>query len=130
MLSKREYFDKLIQSSLDGIFPSFNKELGGCFYRQSENPTCKERCAIGILIPDCFYCTGMENLAIQDLLNQFPYLKKYINIENISINDLSDIQICHDILAKIGWDHQKFVDSLLELCCFKEFREDINVKIS
>lgn len=113
-MTKREYYDLLIQSATDGTFPSYNGDM--CVYRGPG----KAKCAVGLLIPDEKYSSYLEGKpvyldSIQSKL-EFP--------SNITISDLIDIQGAHDSLASKVWNSDLFINKIKSLACFKEFQDE------
>jgi len=122
-MTKREYFDRLIQASVDGTFPSFKEEECGCYF---QHPTIEgRRCAVGILFPKEM---EIKNLKWNDdTVTGIPesVLQEYIPV-GLTIRDLIEVQACHDDQRLKGtkWDAEKFKSRLKKLNCFKEYVND------
>ncbi len=118
-MTKREYYDLLVQSARDGTFPSIRD--GSCLYR---GPGTK-KCAVGLLIPDELYDREMEHYLVTD----FPdTLISRILPEGLSLSDLSRIQALHDEFYNSTWNARKFVENLNQLSCFQDLENKREVK--
>src|SRR5574338_602162 len=112
VMTKRDYYDLLIQCTRDGTFPS---HVGPkCLYRSPSN----RRCAIGVLIPDEDYKPfwDVDQYPVDDLP---PQILEAITPEGMRLADLLAIQRVHDTHA-ITWDAEDVIDALGQLSCFQE----------
>jgi hypothetical protein len=130
-MTRREYYDLLVRTSLEGGFPSVDlTQIGpgnnGCSYRTPDG----KRCAVGVLIPDWRYGPGMEGKLAGDLINEFSL--EDIIPDGMDVGQLHQVQNVHDTLAyevddttnryvPRKWDHGRFVADLNELHFFREF---------
>ncbi len=116
-ITKREYRQLLDAAGRDGTFPSIKVDNGGCFYRLDSTAGCKQRCAVGILIPDDKYDPKME-CSLWTLERRFPFIAEYFP-EGMSIGEMSSIQRAHDgNPCGDVWNHEVFmnnVDAILKL---------------
>jgi len=123
-MTKTEYLAALDVASRDGTFPSFNPDTGDCAYRADFTPNCRQRCAVGILIPDDRYhlvTEGMSIDVINDLATDVP--------SGLSISDLLSVQRVHDLHTnrsvhdvpahRVPWDADAFMDQICKLEFFK-----------
>jgi hypothetical protein len=119
-VTKREYFDLLVQTSAAGKFPA--GDLAGCYYRVPEGVTsCGDRCAVGVLIPDEVYCQSFEEAGpVNSLFETYSDLEQFIP-EGLTTEDLRRIQVRHDRHSSRPWNHDRFVQELLALDCSREF---------
>ncbi len=112
-LTRQEYRNLLERCSLDGTFPSRHRL--NCYYRLDGTPESKQRCAIGVLIPDDKYHTDMEAGLTVTVLTH-PFIQDYFP-EGVSIDLMNRIQRLHD--RTTPWCHSRFiqgVDELLGTC--------------
>ena len=63
-----------------------------------------KRCAIGCLIPDNLYEKEMEGNAVDDLLRNFPKVKKFF--DGVSSDLLAALQIVHDNELVKNWPRE------------------------
>jgi hypothetical protein len=111
----REYYDELVSRSQNGLFPSVNEASFECSYRTKDG----RKCGIGVLISDEAYKPEIEGKRIGWLL--MTHYKSMIQVpDGIDTGDLWLIQESHDRLAT-SWDHEKFVEFLQKIKCFKNF---------
>ena len=118
-MTKQEYYDLLVLSSVDGTFPSWGWGSIGCLYR-SPNGT---KCAIGVLIPYEEYELRMEGGACR-LFYEFPQLHKYIPI-GMTVMDLKTVQRIHDgFKSTYGkWKASRFVEALNIISFFNDVKK-------
>ncbi len=124
----QQYYNKLVKSSKTGVFPSLD-EYGGCQYRANEKRSCKQRCAIGILIPDKLYMPSLEG-SVSRLLRTCPEIRNYFP-DGLTPRQATCVQFAHDNLAESlhdeSWDHDRFVKRLNGIRCFAKVKK---VKVS
>lgn len=114
-MTKQEYYDLLVRSARDGTFPSYNGS--SCRYRLNQHASCKQRCAIGLLIDDENYDKTIEGLGIYN--SEIEKVVKYP--EGLIRSDLCDVQAIHDDLSKRElWSASVFVRELNTLSCFAD----------
>lgn len=107
-MTKQEYYDLLIQCSEDGTFPS--SYLGECLYRGEG----KQKCAVGILIPDDKYDPRIEGQGLdQDIFDLCDVP------EGLTMYDLQSIQESHDTCDLVNFQIN-FIHKINKLPCFKE----------
>lgn len=72
----------------------------GCAYRGNRGASC----AVGCLIPDHEYHTGLESLSVEEIVNDdlVPTLKKISSIPNM-LQLLSSLQEFHDEADNWSW---------------------------
>lgn len=90
-MTPQKAYDKLVQSSLDGTFPSIFGN-GDCVYQHPDNP--KKKCDAGIFIPEEMLKDIPEQTTLVDALPEhikdcFPF----------PTHDMLEIQSCHDRTA-------------------------------
>jgi hypothetical protein len=109
----KQVFDKLVQASLDGKFPSmgYKDQRDVCCYR-GENGRC---CAFGLFIPDVFYQENFEGENAENVLSRSKEIAGCLPTFGTADFWL-DIQYAHDNLA-VGerntvWNHTAFVRDL------------------
>ena len=123
MLTAKQYFDLLVKTSSEGGFPAVTRS-GSCCYRMENG----RKCAVGIIIPNEIDTYAFEGSGISDLTD---YARELLQIrswipDGILEGDLQKVQECHDNQVLHydyflpPWNHDKFVESLSELECFKE----------
>lgn len=115
--TKSEYLNKLIESSKDGTFPSAN--IGTCKYRKDSTNNCKQKCAIGLLIPDELYNKNIEGTALKVIISEYALISPVDLFEK----DAKKIQSCHDHFGftnYINWNHNIFCTRLKELDYFSD----------
>lgn len=95
-MNRQEIFNKVYDYAKTMQGPSY-------FMEDGINPTCAYRgcngnkCLIGALIPDSLYCKQMESNVIENLLQEFPQLDDYLEInDNEDVLFLGALQSCHD----------------------------------
>jgi len=115
-MDKWEYKRLLEQSAVDGTFPSYiNDPTSYCLYRKDKTASCKQRCAIGVLIPDELYDPTIEyGIGTNKVLDKFN-----IKVDGLSTQDFLYIQSCHDENASECWDSNQFISDINNLDCFK-----------
>lgn len=124
-MNKREYKNLLEKSAFDGTFPSYNRgdddNYPSCRYRKDLTPNCKERCAIGLLIPDDKYDVNFDGCYSASRIME----KLEIKVEGLTEMDLLRIQSIHDTCASDlnGWSGDKFIKQLNQLECFNRDNE-------
>lgn len=114
-MTKQEYKELLIKTSLEGGFPCNIKGTMNCLYRSSEG----KKCAVGLLIPDEKYKTSFEGSLLEYVVENGVGDNIPIGL-NIPI--LSSIQLCHDDQVTAihrkelsGWDHNLFVSDITQI---------------
>lgn len=118
MITKRDYFQMLVNAARDGTFPSVTD--GVCAYRGRNG----KKCAIGLILTDEEVNTTDNNASISLLSIKFPSLDLNNRVEGLTIGDLAKIQNLHDTLHfknLSAWPGDVFIDRLKQLPCFKEF---------
>ena len=115
-MTKLEYKDLLIKTSLAGLFPCtcsiVRTDISPpCLYKSPDNG---RKCAVGILIPDDRYRTSFEGANFRDVVDKgvgdnMP--------EGLTIEDLQKIQRCHDdqVSYLTAWDHNLFVSNITKI---------------
>lgn len=98
MLTKQEYLDRLLAACEDGTFPSVGF-TGGCAYRADETATCKQRCAVGLLISDDKYESVMDsgNYSLSRLCKEDVVEP----VEGFGVNELRIVQMYHDDISNV-----------------------------
>jgi hypothetical protein len=121
-VTKREYYDLLVKTSLEGGFPAMDGF--SCAYRAESG----RRCALGVIIPDEHYRPQMESAGNIYGLSQKGFVTESEPWfpEGVTFQDLYEVQDAHDGLSSTThpWDHEQFVRKLSRLSCFKEFTND------
>ena len=135
-LTKQKFYNLLVSTSRDGLFPAIAKHprqvSTRCRYRTEDKDGTVRRCAVGILFTDeQLEAAGVGIPTISDylksvygLFDDYPALREHIPV-GITVENLEIIQEIHDDLASdrgLGWDHSEFVESLNDTLAF----EDIN----
>lgn len=118
-MTKQEYYDLLVESARNGVFPSYADDV--CRFRMDETPACRQRCAIGLLIKDEMYDPGMEWNTIKEICDSGSMEVP----EGLSYLDLSRIQSTHDCNTEEAytWNADTFIAQLNLLPCFQEVRK-------
>jgi len=62
------------------------------------------KCAIGALIPDNLYDPAMESKSVDDLINDFPGIRKLFHGVKTSL--LNDLQVLHDDKSPANWESE------------------------
>lgn len=117
-MTKQEYFDLLVQSASDGTFPSITIKgdvRDNCRYRADGTANCKQRCAVGLLIPDEMYDPTLEGMSAYKL---YHHLESLPIPDGLKLRDLFRIQQAHDSMALVGWDEEEFLEVISDLDCF------------
>lgn len=119
-MTKREYLELLVKSCHDGTFPSIDGKV--CLFRKNETPHCKERCAVGLLIPDDEYDRGVEARGVRALCE-----KGLVTCpEGMTSADLVDCQSVHDDRAtRQLWDGAVAEACFRRLDCFRKLGEGV-----
>jgi len=124
LATKKDYYDLLVRSALDGTMPSYDIERDKCFYRDGKG----HKCAIGVGIPDEEYRERMEAFGASNLFDEvyelFP--KDIEECDFILIQEAHD-ESSRDALGAIvaGYDTYRlvfaetFVERLNELDYFR-----------
>lgn len=117
-MTKKEYFELLKKSALNGTFPSIDKREN-CKYRLDETAHCLQRCAAGLLIPDEKYQPNMEFV---ELLRERFTTDVLDMPDGLMMFDLADIQSLHDEIALYEgrWRSDIFIERLEKLPCFND----------
>lgn len=118
-MTKLEYKDLLIKTSLAGLFPCYTTDMNApasCLYKSFDGT---RKCAVGLLIPDDRYLSSFEGGSFTDVVDKgvadnMP--------EGLTLEDLQKIQKCHDYQVagiKRGsmqeWDHNTFVSAITKI---------------
>ena len=105
-MTKLEYYELLVKTSLEGGFPARVSEgmASVCKYRCEDG----KKCAIGLIMPDGFYRPDMEGRAVNRVTGHtipdwFP--------EGVDMDQVMEIQAAHDGMTII-WRHERFVGLL------------------
>ena len=108
-MTREEYHDLLIQTSLDGKFPAVNPVNGDCVYRTQDD----KRCAVGLLIPDEVYTPSFEGKVVSTLVNLGMVTESLLPL-GMTWKELNDIQLSHDshVASYNQWNHEKWVQDL------------------
>ena len=119
-MTKTEYRNLLIRTSLEGKFPAVD-ETGKCRYRTQDN----RACAVGVLISDELYDPSFEGLLIRDLIDprRLNPLSPSILPDGMTWKELQAIQRAHDSHGihkgdERSWSHDYWVSQLDQI--FKE----------
>ena len=133
-MNRQEIFNKVYDYAKTMQKPSYYMEDGispTCAYRGTNG----NKCLIGALIPDSLYCEEMEANAIENILQQFPELDDYFEVNNDKdVTFLSVLQNCHD--NSCNFNH-RFAPDKVPLNLFKQqlmenlkdFAEANNLKV-
>ncbi|MGL5936650.1 MAG: hypothetical protein ACRCZI_13635 [Cetobacterium sp.] len=108
-MTKSEYYNKLVEVSTNGGFPSVIS--GACQYRTGDGKSC----AVGIAIPDEVYKPSFEHCSIVSLVKVHKAIteRQLLEWTGCLLNVVSNIQALHDDLSmKVSWNHEKFVKGL------------------
>lgn len=126
-MTRQEYYDLLVKSNYDGTFPSKAKDDSQCLYRLDGNPHCKQRCVVGLLIPDEKYTSDMGGISFCygriEILKEFysDFLAAIVLPEGMGWGDLAALQKIHDGLAwSRTWNVKDFVIAVNQLGCFSD----------
>jgi len=124
-MTSQQYYDLLVKCALDGTFPCTHHIQGDCGFK--EVPCFrngKQRCPIGLLIPDSEYLPDLENRRVYQLP---PYLRISIVPEGLTLEDLEIIEYYHDELFSSSWARSwkpdKFIDYLNKMSCFADCKK-------
>lgn len=116
-MNRQEIFNKVYDYAKTMQGPSY-------FMEDGINPTCAYRgcngnkCLIGALIPDSFYCKEMESNVIDIVLAEYPDLDDYFEMEEYEdVQFLLQLQSCHD--NSCIFNH-RFVPDQIPLDLFKQ----------
>lgn len=108
--TKREYYDLLVNTSLEGGFPA-RRPSGRCKYRTGDG----KACAVGLLILDEDYDPKFEDMGSVECDDYKDFIEPFVNYpEGTTTEFLSAVQKVHDRLSH-GWDHNLFVKELNEI---------------
>jgi hypothetical protein len=130
-MTKQEYYDLLVKTSLEGGFPARESWHTGCKYRTTDG----KKCAVGLLIPDEKYSYDVERQGtVIGLSAVYPDLVNSILPENMIWEHLREIQKVHDYhidkcskdqndVPYTYWEHDTFVKNLNELECFSNVQQ-------
>jgi hypothetical protein len=118
-MTKQEWLDHMVQTSLQGGYPAFDRATGECQYLTVDG----QRCPVGGLFPpECKIPDDLNGLKVSVLLEKHPEFSQYVP-EGVDTNDLLSAQWAHDFTAGYPWDHTKFLERLLkDVPCFKGMR--------
>ena len=100
-MTNQEVYDKVKAHLLTQKAKSISKKYALCKYRMIRST---KRCAIGCLIPDNLYEKEMEGNAVDDLLRNFPKVKKFF--DGVSSDLLAALQIVHDNELVKNWPRE------------------------
>lgn len=117
-MTKKEYYDLLVETSAAGGFPSVEADSGHCKYRGPNG----KKCAVGLLIPDELYDPRMDNPGgASDVLTVATRYPKVAAVfpDGMTASDLKSVQEVHDSIS-YGWAHGVFVERLNALPCFAD----------
>lgn len=120
-MTKQEYYNLLVKSARDSTFPGFDVDKHQCRYRFGNH-----RCAVGIIIPDEDYDPLYDNrpggsLCIHELPSE---LKLRILPEEMTLEQLSEVQTKHDAFACTGWDSCSFIKGINTLYFFQDITQE------
>lgn len=104
-------FDRLVQTSADGLFPSTKNSGSGCAYR-AENG---RKCPFGLFIPDELYNKNIEDVPAGMILNNDTMGIKVVLPPWSLVEDFwRRIQLVHDVFVfnNKRWNHEEFVKNL------------------
>lgn len=95
-MNKQEIFDKVYKAILaqgQKSLRTFPDRDPSCAYRDPQG----RKCAIGHLIPDELYQKEMEDMTIYGVLQEFPELKEFLDVQcDEDRKFLFLLQYCHD----------------------------------
>lgn len=106
-MTGREYYQKLAAAATDGTFPS--GDYSQCYYRRG-----RQRCAVGIIIPDEMYDPKFEGRRASQLPIDLPSLIE----ERPAREFFGSIQLAHDCRA-FKWDPEGFLNDVR--CIFQTY---------
>lgn len=120
--SPREFFDKLVQASLDGKLPAWGRSDGDYLVRDlcRYHTTDGRQCGIGLLY-------SPEDAAALEAgqagsVNMNSCLFGKILPDWLSLDDAIQVQRAHDGLGALGrWSHDTWVDNLRAIPLFSSF---------
>ena len=123
-MTKKEYLELLQKSAKDGTFPGYDTEKGICRYQV---PGSKQRCAIGVAIPDEVYqnTSRPESRSLQELLKDYGW-KDYLP-EGVTARVASSIQEQHDDCCRPDgtFDSDKFIERIRSVPYFEDVLEEV-----
>ena len=96
-MNNQKMFDTVVTHLRNQGVPAINDNFS-CMYRSPSGLSC----AIGCLIPDDVYHKGMEGLTIENLLDKYPQVKKYIADNELAMA----LQEVHDSRVASQWEAQ------------------------
>ena len=108
-MTKREYYDLLVKTSLEGGFPSM--EGSTCKYHSRDG----KRCVAGLLIPDDISHPMFEGNIIDTLCEYNSQLESVITSEEIPLTLIKKCQYLHDVVMEEPWNHELFVERLTKI---------------
>jgi hypothetical protein len=112
MMTKQEYLDLIVRTSLAGRFPAYDKKKAECKYRMPNG----NKCFVGLILPDEKYYPELEGKTADDR----DILELVDTPVGVTPGELLEIQKVHDNIAYAGdeWNHTNLVRKLLALSCF------------
>ena len=123
-MTKQEYYDRLKAAATDGTFPAVNpavKDRGvkNCYYRVDLTPSCPQRCAAGLLIPDEKYTPDLEGGLFE------PKMRAVIELpDGMTLDDVCWVQTVHDTTARSPqWSPEAFISYINKLPCFADVQK-------
>jgi len=117
-MTRQEAFNYVVKGLLSQAHPSAERRHGniGCLYRGGE----EIRCSVGWMIPDSLYSPNMEDLASNELLENYPALQESPMISQFTPQELELLQQYHDAAARefcwegnLASDWQRFIREAL-----------------
>lgn len=126
---RQDAFNYVVKGLLSQAHPSAETRLGttGCLYRGGA----EIRCGVGWLIPDSMYCSSMEHMGIDEVLDNFPALGGAFKLSLFTREELMLLQQYHDDAAikfcregNLASDWQRFIREALA-----NFASDANLKM-
>lgn len=112
-LSLQDAYDVLVRCAGDGTFPS-SDGTGGCWYRRTEEASCKQRCPAGVFIPDEEYSPELEGLLVT---NKSILASILIIPPGMNVSDMRILQAFHDGNCT-PWNVEGFIGHLNSRACF------------
>ena len=128
-MTRQEAFNYVVKGLLSQLHPSVEMRHGhpGCLYRGGA----EIRCGVGWLIPDSMYCSSMEHMGIDEVLDNFPALGGAFKLSLFTRQELMLLQQYHDDAAikfcregNLASDWQRFIREALA-----NFAADSNLKM-
>lgn len=117
MYTIQQYYDLLVCSALDGMFPAYDPVRRICRYRTDAG----RACGVGIVIPDKDYVLEMEGRA-PTLWPVDLQLRLTRAVPGVSVKAFTDIQAAHDRYDK-NWAPELFIEDINGLDLFAKCKK-------